>query len=171
VPIPRFLSELRSKIGTSLLVLPAVAGAVFDDAGRILLIRNADDRKWGVPGGIVEPDEHPARRVIEKLREETGLVVEPRELIAVCGGPTFRVRYPNGDQVSFVVSIYECAVISGTPVPDGEESLEVGWFARAKLDELDMSSIGRTIARFAYRELEPLDVDGLLTAAHGPMSR
>jgi ADP-ribose pyrophosphatase YjhB (NUDIX family) len=158
MPMPTFLEELRRRVGGSLLVLPAAAGVVFDELRRILLVRHSNDGKWVVPGGVVEPDEHPARRVVEEVREETGLVVEPVRLLAVYGGRSCRVVYPNGDTTSYVAAFFECRVVSGTPRPNGDESLAVAYFAEDKLAALDLSPIGRTIVRLAFGQLGPFDI-------------
>jgi ADP-ribose pyrophosphatase YjhB (NUDIX family) len=158
MPMPPFLEDLRRKVGDSLLVLPSASGVVFDELRRILLIRHSNDGKWVVPGGVVEPDEHPARRVVEEVREETGLVVEPVRLVALYGGPSCRVVYPSGDTTSYVAAVYECRIVSGTARPNGDESLEVGYFAEDELPALDLSPIGRTIVRLGYGQLGPLDV-------------
>ncbi len=79
------------------------------------------------------------------MREETGLDVRPTRLIGVYGGKGCRVDYPNGDQVSCVVSLFACEVVSGTLRPDGEESLEIEFFSDAELVSLNISTIGRTL--------------------------
>lgn len=91
--MPPFLRELRTKVGNSLLVLPSASGVVFGEQRRLLLIRHSNDGKWLVPGGVVEPDDHPALRVVEEVREETALVVEPRRLIAAYGRTIVRVAF------------------------------------------------------------------------------
>ncbi|CAM5323936.1 hypothetical protein SGLAM104S_03540 [Streptomyces glaucescens] len=50
--IPDFLRTLRASAGHQLLWLPGVTAIVFDDAGRVLLNRRTDTRKWSVLGGI-----------------------------------------------------------------------------------------------------------------------
>jgi hypothetical protein len=42
VPMPPFLSDLRAHVGHDLLLLPTVAGLVFDQDQRLLLGRRAD---------------------------------------------------------------------------------------------------------------------------------
>jgi hypothetical protein len=37
--------------------------------------------------------------------------------------------YPNGDRVHFVSTTFECRAVGGALRPDGEESLEVAYFA------------------------------------------
>jgi 8-oxo-dGTP diphosphatase len=57
----------------------AGAGAVlFDPEGRVLLVREGyGRRRWGLPGGGIEPGEQPHEAAVREAREETGLVVTP----------------------------------------------------------------------------------------------
>ncbi|HET6297743.1 MAG TPA: NUDIX domain-containing protein, partial [Kribbella sp.] len=57
---PKFILELREKIGHDLLWLPGITGVVLDGEERILLVRRADDGRWSLPAGILEPGEEPA---------------------------------------------------------------------------------------------------------------
>jgi 8-oxo-dGTP pyrophosphatase MutT (NUDIX family) len=128
-----YVRELRGLIGTRLLLLPAVAALIRDESGRILLQRRADDGRWNLPAGAVDPGESPAEAVVREVREETGLQVVPTRVAGVFGGgDAFRVRYPNGDEVEFSVAVFECAVTGGDLDPSNDETAELGWFA---LDE------------------------------------
>jgi mutator protein MutT len=55
----------------------AAYALVIDDSDRVLLARQPDGRRyvgrWSLPGGGVEPGEHPAQAVVREAREETGL--------------------------------------------------------------------------------------------------
>lgn len=66
-------------------VTPKVSAdaAVFDESGRILLQRRADDDTWCLPGGYTAPDEAPRETAIRETREETGLRIEPAELVGI----------------------------------------------------------------------------------------
>jgi ADP-ribose pyrophosphatase YjhB (NUDIX family) len=55
--------------------------AVLDDADRILLMRRADGGGWALPGGYVDPNESSSEAAVREAREETGLDVEPVELV------------------------------------------------------------------------------------------
>ena len=137
MPIPEFLAKLRARVGNELMVLPSVAACVFDEHGRMLMALHAEaEPLWAPPGGIVEPDESPADAVVREVREEIGLDIRVHDLIGVYGGPEFRVVYPNGDQCSYVISIYGCTVVRGAPRPDGVEISEVRWVAEAELPRL-----------------------------------
>lgn len=51
-------------------------GLCLDHEGRLLLARmrgGPDDGRWTLPGGHVEPGEHPDDAVVRELLEETGL--------------------------------------------------------------------------------------------------
>src|SRR5262249_13715290 len=106
MPISGHLARLRAQVGQQLLVLPSVTAAVRDDAGRLLLVRHSNGGVWVAPGGSLEPDELPADAVVRETWEETGLLVEPVRLTGVYAGPEFRVRYANGDEVTYVMSVF-----------------------------------------------------------------
>lgn len=56
---PDFIHTIRATAGHQLLWLPGVTAIVFDDAGRVLLGRRSDTRKWSVIGGIPDPGSSP----------------------------------------------------------------------------------------------------------------
>jgi ADP-ribose pyrophosphatase YjhB (NUDIX family) len=106
MPISPYLARLRVQVGHGLLTLPGASACIFDEVGRILLARHVDSGMWAVPGGAVAPDEDPAAAVAREVREELGIEVAVHDVIGVCGGPEFRVTYPNGDQVSYGTIVY-----------------------------------------------------------------
>jgi 8-oxo-dGTP pyrophosphatase MutT (NUDIX family) len=124
-----YVRELRGLIGTRLLLVPAVAALIRDEAGRILLQRRADDGCWNLPAGAVDPGESPADAVVREVREETGLRVRPVRVAGVFGGRDgFRHRYSNGDEVEFTVVVFECEAVGGALEPEDDETAELGWF-------------------------------------------
>src|SRR5688572_14639767 len=100
MPTPSFVLALREKIGHALLLLPSVSAAIVNERGEVLLQRAADDGKWYVIGGCVEPGEEPAEAVVREVREETGLEVKPVRITGVYASPA--VQYRNGDRAQFV---------------------------------------------------------------------
>ena len=147
--ISSYLRDLRTRIGSALVLMPSVSALVFDDAGRVLLARHAHGDVWGTPGGAVDPDEAPEDAVVREVWEELRLHVEPIRCLGTFGGPDFRVTYANGDVVSYVITAYECRRVDGTLRPDGEEVLEARWFAVDELADLKL-------ARWAQRVLPEL---------------
>jgi SAM-dependent methyltransferase len=57
--------------------------------------------------------------------EETGLAVVPTRIAAVVGGASCRVRYSNGDEVEYLVTVFDCIVsgVIGPPAPDETKRL------------------------------------------------
>jgi 8-oxo-dGTP pyrophosphatase MutT (NUDIX family) len=131
VPIPEYVRRLRTRIGTELLLMPAVTGIVFDEAGRVLLGRRSDTGRWGLIGGIMEPGEDVAEAVVREVHEETALRVRPERITGVYTHDG--VVHVNGDRSCYVVTTFTCRVVDGEAKVNDDESLEVRWFA---LDEL-----------------------------------
>ena len=67
-------AEVRRRLTAELgYITPKVGAeaAVFDEAGRILLVRRSDDGLWCLPCGWVEPNESPAEAAVREAWEET----------------------------------------------------------------------------------------------------
>ena len=67
-----YMRKLRAHIGSARLLAPSVTGIVRGAEGRVLLVRQSDDKRWSTPGGAIEPDESPADAVVREVWEETG---------------------------------------------------------------------------------------------------
>lgn len=147
MPAAPYIRRLRARVGTDLLVLPSVSVLPRDDAGRLLLVRLIDSDRWATIGGAVEPDESPQEAAVRETEEEAGVRVSLGPVLAVLGGPDYRVTYPNGDQTAYVVSVFGAVVTGGEPRPDGEETSAVRWWDTTTLPYDDMGVITRAILR------------------------
>jgi len=61
-------------------------GVLIVEEGRVLLVERAVEPfqgYWDIPGGFLEAGEHPADGAIREVEEETGLLVEPTEILGV----------------------------------------------------------------------------------------
>ena len=135
MPMSAFYSSIRDRIGTSLLMIPAVAAIIRDGTGRVLL-QQRHDGSWSLPAGAIEPGELPSAAVVREVFEETGLQVRASRIAAVVGGPSCRVRYPNGDEVEYVVTVFDCEVVGGKLVESNEETRTLVYFRRAEMPAL-----------------------------------
>jgi ADP-ribose pyrophosphatase YjhB (NUDIX family) len=147
VAISPYIASIRQRIGTGLLLLPAVAVLPIDRDGRILLVRQTDSGRWATIGGTVEPDESPEEAARREAAEEARVVVRLTRLVTAVGGPEYRITYPNGDQVAYVSSVFEAAVESGSPRPDDDETSEVGWFHPREVPTVDLDDLNRHLLR------------------------
>lgn len=127
------IQRLRAALGSELLVLPSVAGIIFDDRDRILLVCQADSGMWTTPGGAIEPEERPSDAVVREVWEETGLYTAPVRLLGVYGGPSCLVTYPNGDKTIYVMTIFECAVRGGALRAATDETTAAAFVAADEL--------------------------------------
>ncbi len=59
-----------------------VRGAVIDENGHILLVREASSGLWTLPGGWADLNASPAQNTAKEVREESGIEVEVLKLIA-----------------------------------------------------------------------------------------
>jgi ADP-ribose pyrophosphatase YjhB (NUDIX family) len=110
-------------------------GAVVVDAGRVLLVRRGHEPlkgHWSLPGGLLELGESLHAGVVREVREETGLVVEPLELIELLdrihradGSEGQRVRY------HYVIADYLCRVTGGA-LKAASDADAVRWVERAE---------------------------------------
>ena len=151
VPIPEFVTRLRATVGEDLLWLPGVSAVVTDDDGRVLLGRRADNGRWAVVSGILDPGEEPAPAALREVLEETGVVAEVIALTAVSTSEP--ITYPNGDLAQYRDICFWCRRVTGEAHVADDESLEVGWFAPDALPEpLNPSSIERIARTLAYIE-------------------
>jgi ADP-ribose pyrophosphatase YjhB (NUDIX family) len=60
-----------------------VRGAVFDDAGRLLLVREVSDGRWSLPGGWADVGESPVRSIEREIVEESGYQARVSGLVGV----------------------------------------------------------------------------------------
>ncbi|MCB5179256.1 NUDIX hydrolase [Streptomyces antimicrobicus] len=123
---PDWIRAVRAHAGNELLVLPGISAVVFDDDGRVLLGRRADNGRWSVVGGIPDPGEQPADTAVREVYEETAVHCVPERVVLV--QMLRRTTYPNGDAVQFMDITFRCRAVGGEAKVNDAESLEVAWF-------------------------------------------
>lgn len=147
-----YIAWLRDRLGSSLIPLAATTALIRDDLGRILCQYRADFKHswWGLPGGILELGETPEQALTREVLEETGLVVEPTQLVGVYSSPRYIVHYPNGDVSHQVTSCYACRITGGTLRPDADEILHLEFFPPEALPSLPIwyaDMVAQTLTR------------------------
>jgi len=82
-PIKRLFTRVA---GATFLV--GVLGVVLDEQGRVLLFRHTyrPFAPWGLPSGLMKPNESPPEAIEREVREESGLLVEVVEVLQLRPG-------------------------------------------------------------------------------------
>jgi len=155
VAVSPYIAGLRQRIGTDLLLVPAVAVLPRDTHGRILLVRQIDSGRWATIGGLIEPDESPEDAARREAKEEANVVVRLGRLLTALGGPGYRITYPNGDRAACVSVVYDATIDSGRAAPDADETSEVGWFHPGELATVDLTELNRHLLAAVVPLLEP----------------
>jgi 8-oxo-dGTP diphosphatase len=97
-----------------------------DDLDRVLLLWQPR-RKYGLPGGIVEPQETPPLAAVREAREEIGVEVALEYHVG-----SYHLR--GGGVMDMFNSVYKARIVSGEPhVADLHEVLGLEWFERGRL--------------------------------------
>lgn len=102
-------------------MIRCVGAVVRDTAGRLLLVRRANEPGrglWSLPGGRVEPGESDAVAVVRELREETGLSVRVGLLVGSVERPA-----PGG---TYLIFDYACDVTGGV-LSAGDDASDAAW--------------------------------------------
>ncbi|NVN12207.1 MULTISPECIES: NUDIX hydrolase [Nguyenibacter] len=123
-----------------------VRAAVFDGAGRLLMVRETlDGGRWTLPGGWADVNVTPAESAVKEVREESGYVARVRKLAALWDRT--RQGHP-ATPFSCAKLFYVCDLAGGAPATSIETS-GVGWFARDAVPA-DLS-LGRVLPRQVAR--------------------
>ena len=114
-------------------------GAIVIEHGRVLLVKRAHPPiagQWSIPGGALEIGELVREAAVREAREETGLIVEPGELLGVFDrvlrNPEQRVQY------HYVLIDFLCEPVGGELLA-ASDAAEVRWFTREELPALNLA--------------------------------
>jgi ADP-ribose pyrophosphatase YjhB (NUDIX family) len=132
-----YLGKLRQKIGSALIQVPGGRIILEQADGSILLQKRTDFEQWGLPAGSPEVGETVSESIMREVLEETGLTVTTLDCFGFSSNPQFEiVTYPNGDQIHCYSLLFYATQWSGDLIDSNEETLELGFFAPAKLPDM-----------------------------------
>jgi 8-oxo-dGTP diphosphatase len=132
-------------------------GAVVVDGERVLLVRRGHEPlkgQWSLPGGLIELGEELEAAVIREVREETGLLVQPLELIELLDRihrEDDRIRY------HYVIADYLCRVTGGS-LQAASDADEARWAAHEEWTsgELALDPIAMRVIEAGWRRAREL---------------
>lgn len=107
--------------------------------GDTILLVHENEGTWSLPGGWVDTWLSIAENTVKEVREEAGLTVTPRRVIAVQD----RKRHNQPVYAWGIIKVFmECDLLGGQFVPNSETT-ETGWFSLADLPPLAQEKVTR----------------------------
>jgi 8-oxo-dGTP diphosphatase len=114
-------------------------GSIIIENDRVVLVKRAHppiQGQWSIPGGALEVGELIREAAVREAQEETGLIVEPGELLGVFDrvlrDPDNRVQY------HYVLIDFLCRRVGGELLA-ASDAAEVRWFTREELPSLNLA--------------------------------
>jgi len=145
-------------------------GGVVIHRGRVLLIRRGGEPlkgEWSIPGGLVELGEELAEGARRELREETGLEVEPLEVVAVFDrimygtkrhsvrakakrrSPTRPRKTGRRVRYHYVIVDYVCRLKGGRLTP-GSDVIDARWVRREDMSQYHLTKMATSVVERAF---------------------
>jgi 8-oxo-dGTP diphosphatase len=128
-------------------------GAIIIEADRVVLVKRGHPPlagEWSIPGGVLEVGETLREAAVREAREETGLKVEPGELLGVFD----RVLRDDAGctQYHYVLIDFLCRRIAGEPQPAGDAA-EARWFTKEEVMKLSLAKDTAEVIRLGFGKL------------------
>lgn len=114
---------------------PSTGCAIVEDDRVLVTVRSGEPEKGRIdlPGGFLEPGEHPVDAVTREVREELGVE------IGGIAGPLIMATHNYGEGGPFVLALgFAARLVDGDPKP-ADDVAEFRWATAGELDGLDFA--------------------------------
>ena len=127
-------------------------GAIIVEDSRVVLIKRANpplQGRWSIPGGVLEVGELVREAAVREAREETGLIVEPVELLGV-----FDRVLRNAEQrvqYHYVLIDFLCRRVSGE-LKGASDAEEARWFTQEEAAQVPLAKDTAEVVRLGFEK-------------------
>lgn len=118
------------------LILPAVAAAIFNDKGEILLQKRKDVDQWCIISGHVEFGETVEHAILREIKEETDTTGQIIRFIGIYSSPDSQTYFYPDNTVQYITSYFQVELTGNIPPGfSNNETQELKFFAVNDLPE------------------------------------
>lgn len=114
---------------------PSVGCALVREGRALVTIRGIEPEKgrYDVPGGFLEPGEHPIDGLRREAREELGVEIDSVQ------GPVMMATHRYGENGDYVLALgFTAHIAEGEPSP-ADDAASLAWVSPQELDGLDFA--------------------------------
>lgn len=148
-----YQGKLRARVGDDEVLLFVGARAILrDEAGRLLLIRRADNGQWALPAGALEIGESIVETAVREVFEETGLTATELTPFALYTGKDFLRTNMFGHTYQLHTTAFRVDAWKGELVTRTEETTDARFVAVDELPEPLSGSVERSLRDLAEFE-------------------
>jgi ADP-ribose pyrophosphatase YjhB (NUDIX family) len=126
-----------------------VRGMVLSADKKILLVQESADGKWSLPGGWADIGQTPTEVIIKEMKEETGLDVAPKALLAVFD----KRAHPHPPQPFYVYKMVFYCTATSAELDRGFDLLDVQYFDVNNLPPLSEDRILQSQIELVYNKI------------------
>jgi len=122
--------------------------------GKILLVKEANDGRWSLPGGWADVGDTPSEAIIREVREESGFDARVLRVVGVYDAN----RVPNEEMLPFYHAyklLFLCEILGGEARPS-HETPDVRFFAVNDLPPLSIYRTNRGMIADAFAQATDL---------------
>jgi len=128
-------------------------GAVILDQGRVVLVKRKFPPlagEWSIPGGRLKIGETQREGVVREAREETGLTVDPVELLGVYD----RLLRDEAGRIlyHYVLIDFLCQRIAGE-LQAGGDADDARWFSQEEIRKLTLMEDTADVIRWGFEKI------------------
>ena len=131
-----YLGQLRQLIGKKKVFAIAARAIVQNEDGHVLLVKRSDNGKWVMPAGSIELEESIYDCVKREVFEESGLIVESAQAIAIYSDPKYSFVTSYGDPYQMFSMVFVVEKWSGDLQKQTDETVDAGFFPLDNLPDI-----------------------------------